>query len=216
MTAKQIPIADAFRARLRATHPERTDLQQIDSIRWFHDRKVITVGKKHFHDLADEPAYAAYDLLKADVKSQKIQIRGMLESADAQIEDIDPIYAREGELDVFGGTLKIYKRKDTLGIARTYTSVHCYADDIKALLSKPSTRRGRRPRIDWDVIELALQHEIATRGLPSPDNDNPDWRSQADVERWAAQLLQDRNEKIEESWLREKVSEMLKHIEAGK
>ena len=38
---------------------------------------------------------------------------------------------------------------------------------------------------------------------------------QADAERWAAQLLQDREETVGESWLREKVSGMLARIKAG-
>ena len=123
-----LSTVEAFRAILRAKHPEREDLQQIDSYRWFHDRKVVMVDNNLIQDLADEPAYAAFDLIKAGVKSQKIRLRGCLNGALA--DDIDPIDAREGELDVFAGTLKIYERKATLRTARTYTSVHCYADDL--------------------------------------------------------------------------------------
>jgi hypothetical protein len=132
---KPLPVADAFRAILRTTHPDRVDLQQIDSNRWFQDRPRVMINGVLFHDLPDAPAFDAYDLLKASVKSQKIRIRGMLvlESAHAQIEDIDPIYAREGELDVFAGTLKIYEGKATSRSARTYTGVHCYADDLPLL-----------------------------------------------------------------------------------
>src|SRR5450759_4701203 len=130
---KHMPVVDAFRAILRTNHPERVDLHQIDSIQWFQKRRrVISIhdGKRViFHDLADAPAFDAYDLLKESVKSQKIRIRGMLESANVQIEDIDPIYAREGELDIFAGTLKIYAGKATSRTARLYTSVHCYTDD---------------------------------------------------------------------------------------
>ena len=75
--------------------------------------------------------------------------------------------------------------------------------------------RGRRPRIDWDVIELALSQEIKTRGFPDDDNDDPKWRCLADVERWAVELLKDRKERVEESWLRVKVSGMLNRIKAG-
>jgi hypothetical protein len=39
---KHLPVADAFRAILRTTYPERTDLMQIDSYRWFHDRRRVT------------------------------------------------------------------------------------------------------------------------------------------------------------------------------
>jgi hypothetical protein len=127
---KYLPLPDAFRALLRTTHPERTDLQQIDSIQWFHRRRTVMKGGKLFHDQADAPAFDAYDLLIASVKSHKIKIRGMLEGANAQIEDIDPIYAREGQLDIFAGTLKVFAGKTSSRIARTYTGVDCYADDL--------------------------------------------------------------------------------------
>jgi hypothetical protein len=127
---KYLPLPDAFRALLRTTHPERTDLQQIDSIHWFHDRKTVRLERKIYHDQADAPAFDAYDLLVASVKSHKIRIRGMLEGANAQIEDIDQIYAREGKLDIFPGTLKVFAGKASFRIARTYTGVDCYADDL--------------------------------------------------------------------------------------
>jgi hypothetical protein len=88
------------------------------------------VGNNLIRDQADAPAYAAFDLLKAGVKSQKIRLRGCLNGALPG--DIDPIDAREGELDVFAGTLKIYEGKATFRTARTYTSVHCYTDDLPA------------------------------------------------------------------------------------
>jgi hypothetical protein len=126
--AKLLSTGEAFRAILRSAHPERVDLHHIDSNQWFLDRRGLIVGRDLIHDLADEPAYAAYDLLKADVKGQKIRLHGCLNGALAA--DIDPIDAREGKLDVFAAVLKIYESKDTFRTSRTYTSVHCYADDL--------------------------------------------------------------------------------------
>jgi hypothetical protein len=131
---KHLPVAGAFRAILRTTHPERADLQKIDSYRWFHDRQR---GDNLIHDQADAPAYAALDLLKAGVKSQKFRLRGCLNGAVP--DDIDPIDAREGRLDVFAGTLQIYESKSTYRTARIYTSVHCYADDLP--LGEPEAAR---------------------------------------------------------------------------
>jgi hypothetical protein len=142
---------------------------------------------------------------------QRIRLRGHLE--DGPPADIDPLEMRQGGIKIFECILEVYgERGRTL---RTYHNVHCYENEIKELLPKHSTRRGRRSRIDWEVIELALRHEVEHRGFPSSDNDDPDWRMQADAERWVAQLLQDREETIGESWLREKVSAMLALIKAG-
>jgi hypothetical protein len=77
------------------------------------------------------------------------------------------------------------------------------------------SRRGRRPRADWDAVELAFLEVIKTRGLPDDDNIDPNWRRQADAESWVGQLLEDRGEPIGESWLREKVREILARIKAG-
>jgi hypothetical protein len=83
--------------------------------------------------------------------------------------------------------------------------------------SPPQTqsRRGRHPRADWEVVELALGQEIDKRGFPNDNNDDPKWRCQADVERWTGHFLVDRQERVGESRIREKVSEMLKRIKAA-
>ncbi|MBR0685297.1 hypothetical protein JQ594_05180 [Bradyrhizobium manausense] len=74
---------------------------------------------------------------------------------------------------------------------------------------------GRRPRADWDAVGLALRAEISERGFPDDDNEDVNWRRQADVEEWAAELLKQRKEPIKESRRREKVAELLKTIKAG-
>jgi hypothetical protein len=168
---KHLPIADAFRAILRTTHPERTDLQQIDSYRWFHERKVIMVGNNLIQDQADEPAYAALDLLKAGVKGQKIRLRGVLKNALP--DDIDPIDAREGELDVFAATLKIYESKETFRTSRIYTSVYCYAAD----LPRAKGKGGRPPIVNWPTVFTELERLMDHHDEFGPDA--PDWNAQA-------------------------------------
>lgn len=79
---------------------------------------------------------------------------------------------------------------------------------------EPRRKPGPRSKVDWETVFDALKIECTDRGgVPSEDNDNPKWRKLADAERWVAQLLQDRGERVEESWLREKVKEMLARIE---
>jgi hypothetical protein len=77
------------------------------------------------------------------------------------------------------------------------------------------SRRGARAKADWDAFELALRQRIEQLGFPHEDNDYPDWRLQADVERWGAEFLEDRKEPIKEARLREKVTPMLARIKAG-
>jgi hypothetical protein len=102
------------------------------------------------------------------------------------------------------------------------TEVLCGGEDSAATMA-PATkeareqptsvsRRGRRPRADWEAVEIALRDHIKTHDFPNDDNVDLDWRCQADVERWVAQLLDVRNEPIGESRLREKVREILVRI----
>jgi hypothetical protein len=151
MTAKLLSTADAFRAILRTTHPERTDLQQIDSYRWFHDRRRVMIGGDIIHDQADAPAYDALDLLKAGIKSRKIRLRGVLKNALP--DNIDPIDARDGHLNVFAETLKIYESNDTSRTARIWTSVHCYAGDLPAAKGKG----GRKPVLDQTAVAAEVE-----------------------------------------------------------
>jgi hypothetical protein len=178
--AKLLLLADAFRAILRSKHPEREDLQQIDSYQWFYRRRRRIVGRNVIHDQADEPAYAAYDLLKAGIKGQKIRLHGCLNGALAA--DINPIDAREGELYVFadgGGwptqkqvpRLEIYESKGSRHPSRTYTHVHCYTDDLQL----PKGKGGKPPRLDRAAVSAEVGRLMDHHGEISPDD--PDWNA---------------------------------------
>ena len=129
MTGKLLSLAEAFRTILRSQHPEREDLHRINSYRWFHDRQEMVGGPfgDAIRDEADKPAYEVLELLQSGVAGQKFRLRGSLSGAVP--DDIDPIDASEGELDVFAGALVI-TINDIFRSKRTYTSVHCYADDL--------------------------------------------------------------------------------------
>jgi hypothetical protein len=88
--------------------------------------------------------------------------------------------------------------------------------EVKAIATteRSPKRVGRRPAADWDVVRDALRLEIDRRGMIGPDND-ADWRIQADVERFVSAILEERNEAVAESTVRDRVSNMLKSIEAG-
>jgi hypothetical protein len=178
MTRKLLPLADAFRAIMRAAHPERNDLQQIDSYRWFHDRQLWTTNDGVFGNWEDKPAYDALERLKDGVKSQKIRLRGCLKGAAPN--DIDPIDASEGELDVFAGVLKIYEGNATSRIARTYTSVHCFADDLPK--EKRRSGPGAPELYDWVEIRLFTFKQLTDYGdFGLEKNRVKGWRSAADL-----------------------------------
>ena len=206
LVSRLISLVDAYRMVLRPACTERPAF--VDEISPQHFRFPKSMGATEAEMQAAE---AARKTLWNAFLQQRIRLRGHLEGNLPA--DIDPLEMRQGGIKIFEGILEVYgERGRTL---RTYHNVHCYEDEIKELLPSHSTRRGRKARIDWDAIELALSHKVERCGFPSSDNDEPDWRMQADAERWAAQLLQDREETVGESWLREKVSGMLARIKAG-
>lgn len=76
--------------------------------------------------------------------------------------------------------------------------------------------RGRKPAANWDALEDAIRFECNRLDCTPPDADGPqNWRTQADVERWAADFLQDRGEGVSESTVRGYVRKILHAIKAG-
>jgi hypothetical protein len=66
---------------------------------------------------------------------------------------------------------------------------------------------GRPPGADWEAVEQALRIEVKARGFPEPGN--KDWETQADVERWVANLLQHRKEEVGDTRIRDHVREII-------
>ena len=62
-------------------------------------------------------------------------------------------------------------------------------------------RRGAPNVANWDAIEELVRLECKKSGLPDPDGDK-DWRYQADVERFIAAQIEQRNESAGESTIR--------------
>ena len=77
------------------------------------------------------------------------------------------------------------------------------------------SRRGRRPGADWDAVGIVLREKIKICGMPTEDNDDQDWRKQADAEGLVAEVLDQRGESKAESTVRKNVTRILKEIEAG-
>lgn len=102
--------------------------------------------------------------------------------------------------------------KDRYG---THDQVLLLREDIEAQLKTPS-RRGRKPKLDWDRLKAAVEIQIGRLGFPAPDG--PDgWRYQCDVEDFVEREMQLRNESAAESRIRDHVSLWLSELkEAGK
>jgi hypothetical protein len=92
---------------------------------------------------------------------------------NAAPDDIDQIDAKEGEIDVFAGILKIYEGKDTFRTTRIYTSVHCYEDGLPL----PKGKGGRPRRFDPTAVAVEVQELMDHHGEFRPDD--PEWDAQA-------------------------------------
>ena len=76
-------------------------------------------------------------------------------------------------------------------------------------------RKGGAPQaLDWSAIDTAIRGEVKKHGLPNPKNP-PGWWYQADVERFAVELIESLGDSASESTIRDHVRETLKNIEAG-
>lgn len=67
---------------------------------------------------------------------------------------------------------------------------------------------GRPESVDWAAVETALASEIERFGYPSLQNP-PGWQRPADVNRWAADLLQEHGEDASDSSIKMHVRQML-------
>ena len=92
-------------------------------------------------------------------------------------------------------------------------------DDVRRLWPErkraPASRLGRAPAADWDALQCGIGVECRKHGYIPPDSDGPlGWKTQADVEKWAAKFLTSRMENASESTLREHVKEALLSLKA--
>ena len=216
MAEKLITLADSFRAVLRATHSQRPALAgEIQSKFYFHYAPFDkSTGRR-----VDPEVQAADDalaILKDAIVSQSVRLHGRV--GDHFPGNIDPTEVTHNGISVFENTLEVYEpstESSPFRMLRTYRNVHCYEHEIKSILKIGLPKRvGRRPKADWDAVETALRLEIKSRGMIGPDND-ADWQRKADVERWVSKILDERQEGVEESTVRDRVSRMLESIEAG-
>ncbi|WP_316228642.1 hypothetical protein [Bradyrhizobium sp. SZCCHNR1045] len=177
MSEQLISTLQAFREILRASHPDRSDLLQLES------SERLVYAKRY--DLTDPaPAHEALALLRSGVASGAIRLRGELEGA--MPAEIELSHRQRGNLDVFGATLTVEDR-DRHGFAtkRVYRHVYVYADDLA--LEASSVKASRYPG-DAALIEEGVrracageQYRSIARALaPRADGSNTELTSKED------------------------------------
>lgn len=113
-----VPLVETFRRILRAQCTRAELADEITGYDWFHRRQYI--GSQH-NESEYRAAMTSHERVKQGVKEQQIGLRGRLHG---NIEEIDPIDATQGEINVFDNTLDTGKK--------IYTDVHCLESDVTA------------------------------------------------------------------------------------
>jgi hypothetical protein len=89
---------------------------------------------------------------------------------------------------------------------------------VEAASGRPASRRGRRPKYDWDAFDAELVRIVGLNGLLDSLSDDEQWKSQADLERHMADWCQTRWGEAgvpAESTIREHVSKRLAATREG-
>ena len=115
-------------------------------------KSQVTIGSTNARGLAPSSmientkrqSYRSTDLSRTS-KGNRIRLRGRL---NGRVEDIDPIDATKGEIDIFDNTLEIDKQ--------IYTDVHCI-----------TLQTTSRPRQKFDRARNAAQAIWGSDGPPS-------------------------------------------------
>jgi hypothetical protein len=140
-----VPLVETFRRILRAQCTRAELADEITGYDWFHRRQYI--GSQH-NESEYRAAMTSHERVKQGVKEQQIGLRGRLHG---NIEEIDPIDATQGEINVFDNTLDTGKK--------IYTDVHCLESDVTA-------SAGQRPRKKFDRAKKAAESIWGPSGPP--------------------------------------------------
>jgi hypothetical protein len=82
-------------------------------------------------------------------------------------------------------------------------------------LARPNSRRGRRPKIEWDKVRDFVHEKLEHHGLPQ--SGDPEWSCQADVERAVAKFIEKRfGISMADSTIRERTVKFIAEWQAGK
>jgi hypothetical protein len=74
-----------------------------------------------------------------------------------------------------------------------------------------STKRGRKPKADWEAIEEAFAARVLLDGYPDARNVKG-WSQQSDVEEWISGLVEREGVSLAESTLRRRAKEFMTRV----
>jgi hypothetical protein len=112
---------EALRVFVRVLYPQRPWLaDEIKTIDWFVHWKRDGVSPEE-HNIASR----ARDFLNKSVRKHTIRLRGVLDDGTPrEPQDIDSLYCKEGELDIWKQTLEVASDR------KVYRLVYCVADGV--------------------------------------------------------------------------------------
>jgi hypothetical protein len=206
-----ITPADAFRHFLRADYPQEPHLpDEITGYSWFAFRRHRSsefCERSQMHDaIVLALAKRAMKKLRENVRDGMIRLQGTLDPkiAPTLIKKSEQL---EGDLDVF-------KRRLEVG-PRVYSEVLCLKADVVA--SGPASspeRRGRKPKLFWRDVDKHIFDLFDHHSELSPDD--PEWQTQADVERAVSSYCELKGWAASESTIRRHVGQFLEQRKKGR
>jgi hypothetical protein len=130
-----IPLTEAFRAVVRAWYPARPTLaDEIQNEDYFRSPFDKSTGWRLNPEV--QIADFAYAELKDAIINQQVRLRGRRETKD-DAEDIDPTEIKRSGIFIFTNAVDRWQPTTRVSKYRQlpiYLNVHCYADEIAALI----------------------------------------------------------------------------------
>jgi hypothetical protein len=134
-----IPLTEAFRAVVRAWYPARPALaDEIQNEDYFRSPFDKSMGWRLNPEV--QIADFAYAELKDAIINQQVRLRGRRETKD-DAEDIDPTEIKRTGILIFNNAVDRWQpttRVSQFKQLPIYLNVHCYADEIAALIGTPT------------------------------------------------------------------------------
>jgi len=180
-----ITPAEVFRLLLRARYLERPALaDEIVSIDWFGDRQLRRPLEGTVEAAEYSAACEALNAFYRHVERHEIRLRGIASNGNAR--DVDAIEQAVGDLDIWERALDC----TDYGVGNFYRNLWAYKADVGRIINPPpptGSTAGAPPTYDYEPIRGEAFRHFKKYGLPDR-NGQPDWRTQANLERKLAEF----------------------------
>jgi len=195
--------ARAKRLEFPATSPNRSDAAQlISEMLWLFQREIIK-GARHVLYGRTPTLLDEFEEIPADIRSS-LKILDWREGTAVVLNSLNLRRSpRSANLPAFMRFSELERQVDHRQVNPQYWSIHVKLD-------KPTvqTKKGRKSEDYWSAVKQHVFELLDYHGLPQ--SHDPDWKSQADVERAALDFIQKRFSKgASESSVRKYVKEFI-------